>query len=230
VNALLEAPPIPISSMMDIRPDEAPLISPTRIAPQVQMPPTITQQRETKTKDGKRRIQPRSVSAPVMQPPNVLQPAPMFDLNNEPHHDNLLTSVMEARSDGGVTRTSFEQPTAPIQSPPKVPVVRRVEALVSQSPDNTAKVTITQPRTEAPVLEIDIQPIYLRVNENEEFKCTIDGHVEYIVKGKKAWGAFVWGGPVMAATTNTFVAVCCVPNVVHVFLRSGRRVSYYIII
>ncbi|KAL0481357.1 hypothetical protein AKO1_012729 [Acrasis kona] len=213
----------------------------------------VTQQKETITKDGRRRIQPKSIVTKRVAPTESL----FLDLNEDysshpsssssssnptPTQQPQQTStqdaartIMEQRSEGGITSTSFDSspPTTtlatakPVTSAaPAVTVTRRVGVTtVEQSKSNISKSTLPAPGMEPiqPAFVFEVKPIHLQVNANEEFKCSEQGDCEYVLNDKKHWSATVWGGPVMAAATNLFTAVCCVPNIVHTFLRSGRR-------
>jgi hypothetical protein len=142
MNSLLEAPPSASYVSMDTSSDDAPQ---TVYIQQAPVQTIVTEQKETRTKEGKRRIQPRTVSTiPTVQASSVVsqQFAPVFDLNAEPvaQPTEVLNKLIDARADGGVTHTSFSQLQSPLQPAPSVPVVRRVEANI-----NVDRITIAQP-------------------------------------------------------------------------------------
>ncbi|KAL9648705.1 hypothetical protein ABK040_003643 [Willaertia magna] len=215
-------------------------------------PPVVQQQTVTTTATGKKRITP------------IVESFADDDDDTEDEEVNASNDKMSSIMDriGGVGTTTFGFETVVDQRETQPNTFSSKDIIdIPVTEDNTKKRTRIQRAVEPindtsssgkkkkkpnnsneqpinPLLNnvVPTEPLYLKINNNDELFCSMNGIVEFKQKGSLKWKSTIAGTggvniasnyPIMAAATSKFVAICTFPsNQCHIFsATSGMRLT-----
>jgi protein HIRA/HIR1 len=226
VRTLLEAP---IMDQLDLNaPDEfgsqQVYIEPVVSAQPVQDTDTVMKnQKETVTKQGKRRITPlvsnivASIPVPQFSPP---QPAFQKSRNQDILESRMTegSNVLESTSQFSSIREP-QQNQQPVAAPTNIQVVAKKRS----RPEELTSVPKRVRRESTAHSQFVPEDLYIKISDTDELKCSVAGEVQYMVNNVLSWNATIGEAPANAAANNNFVAIATHYNSLHLFSKSGRR-------
>lgn len=180
------------------------------------------QQKETKSKDGKRRITPVLIGKASTQ----IALSSILGTDDATPNPSTFNSTTDVSFLNGGNTINFANGSG-------IPALPNIE--VSADPNMKKRMLADEIRDENNAMQRSTKKRNTKKDEEEEGEvtftigqygellCTVEGDISYFENGTKLWNVFIGEKPSMATGNSKFIALASEPCSVHVFSKVGRR-------